>query len=80
MNIWQNELLVDYHRQDIVQDMEQIRLEKIALKSRVYHPGLFERTMFHLANWMISTGKRLRERYEVPALDCCNPPAALHTS
>jgi hypothetical protein len=80
MNIWQNELLVDYHRQDIVQGMEQIRLEKIALKSRVYHPGLFERTMFKFANWMISTGKQLRTRYEVPALDCSHtPPATLST-
>ncbi|HSB00007.1 MAG TPA: hypothetical protein VLE49_05105 [Anaerolineales bacterium] len=67
---WQNEFMAEYHRQEILQEVEQIRLEKLALKSRVYHPRLFERTMFNLANWMISTGKQLRKRYEVPAVRC----------
>jgi hypothetical protein len=80
MNIWQNELLVDCHRQDVVQDMQQIHLENYALKSRVYHPGVFERTMFRFANWMISAGKRLRARYEVPTFDGGNSPAAVHTN
>ena len=70
MNHWNDEFMAEYHRQEILSEMEQIRLEKIALKSRVYRPGLFERTMFNFANWMISTGKQLRKRYEIPAVDC----------
>jgi hypothetical protein len=53
------------HRQRILEEVEQIRLEKLALGSRAHRPRLFERTMFHVANWMISTGKQLRKRYEV---------------
>ncbi len=70
MNHWNDEFMAEYHRQEILDEVEQIRLEKMAVKSRVYRPGLFERTMFNFANWMISTGKHLRKRYEVPAVDC----------
>ena len=70
MNHWNDEFMAEYHRQEILNEVEQIRLEKIAVKSRVYPPGLFERTMFNFANWMISTGKQLRKRYEIPAVDC----------
>ena len=73
MNHWNDEFMAEYHRQEILNQVEQIRLEKIALKSHVYRPGVFERTMFNFANWMISTGKHLRKRYEVPAVDCSNP-------
>jgi len=70
MHHWNDEFMAEYHRQEILDEVEQIRLEKMAVKSRVYRPGLFERTMFNFANWMISTGKHLRKRYEVPAVDC----------
>ena len=70
MNNWQNEFMAEYRRQEIVREMEHIRLEEQALRSRVYRPHLFERTMFHFANWMISAGKHLRKRYEVPAVHC----------
>jgi hypothetical protein len=70
MNNWHNDFMAEYHRQDILEQAEQIRLEKIAVKSRVYRPGWFERRMFNFANWMISTGKQLRRRYEVPTIDC----------
>ena len=70
MNNWHNEYLSEYHRQDILDEADQIRLEKLALKSRVYRPGLFARTMFNFGNWMISTGRQLRKRYEMPGLDC----------
>ncbi len=73
MNNWQNEFMAEYRRQQILQEAEHIRLEKLALKSRVYRPGMFERTMFNFANWMISTGKQLRKRYEVPAVNCNKP-------
>ena len=73
MNSWHNESMHEYHRQRIVEEIEQLRLERLALKSRVYHPRFFERTMFRFANWMISTGKQLRKRYEVPAVNCTQP-------
>jgi hypothetical protein len=80
MHTWHDEFMAEFHRQDIVKEIEQIRLERLALKSRVYRPRLFERTMFSFANWMISTGKQLRKRYtrsspvgEVPCVDCPAP-------
>lgn len=80
MNNWQDEFTAEYNRQHIAEEMKQIRLEKLALQSRVYRPGIFTRTMFNFANWMISTGKQLRKRYtrsspvdEVPAVHCSKP-------
>jgi hypothetical protein len=70
MNNWQNEYMAEYHRQEILEEAEHIRLEEMSLTSRVYRPSFFSRTMFNLANWMISTGKELRKRYEVPAVNC----------
>jgi|RhiMetStandDraft_8_1073273.scaffolds.fasta_scaffold11345_2 hypothetical protein len=75
MNYWQDEKTAEYNRQRIWDEVEQIRLEKLALKSRVYRPGLFERTMFNFANWMISSGKQLRKRYEVPSTNCNKTPS-----
>ena len=85
MNNWHNEFMAEFHRQDILEEAEQIRLERIALKSRVYRPRFYTRTMFNFANWMIATGKKLRKRYtrstpqsgsvdEVPAVDCSKKP------
>ena len=70
MHNWHNEYMAEFHRQEILDQVEHIRLEEIALKSRVYHPGWFERSMFNFANWMIATGKQLRKRYEIPCVDC----------
>ena len=75
MNNWHNEFMAEYHRQQILDEADHIRLEKLALKSRVYRPGLFERTMFNFANWMISTGRQLRRRYEIPSADCNKSPS-----
>jgi hypothetical protein len=62
--------MAEYHRREILDQVEQIRLEKLAVTSHVYRPRFFNRTMFNFANWMISTGKQLRKRYEIPAVDC----------
>ena len=75
MNHFQNEQTAEYNRQRISSELKQIRLEQLALKSRVYRPGQFERTMFNFANWMISTGKQLRKRYEVSTPNCKNSPS-----
>ena len=74
MNHWHNDFMAEYRRQQILEEVEHIRLEKLAVRSRVYRPGLFARSMFRFANWMISTGKQLRRRYEVPAVNCTKPP------
>ena len=73
MNSWHDDFMAEYHRQGILQEAEHIRLERMALQARVYRPGFFARTMFNFANWMISTGKQLRKRYEVPCADCPTP-------
>lgn len=75
MNYWQDEKTAEYNRQRILDEVEKIRLEKLALKSRVYRPGLFERTMFNFANWLFSFGKQLRKRYEVPSTNCNKTPS-----
>jgi len=69
MNHWQIKDMAETHRQRLIEEMEQIRLEDLALESRVYRPRFFARTMFNFANWMISTGKQLRKRYEIPAVN-----------
>ena len=75
MNHYQDELTAEYNRQRIHEEFKQIRLEQLAIKSRVYKPGRFERLMFNFANWMISTGKRLRQRYEIPVVNRNNSPS-----
>ena len=70
MNHYQDEMRAEYNRQRIHEEFEQIWLEQLAIKSQVYKPGRFEKLMFNFANWMISTGKRLRQRYEIPAVNC----------
>jgi len=70
MNNWHDEYMAEYHRQEILDQVEQIRLEKLTVTSRIYRPRFFNRTMFNFANWMISTGKQLRKRYEIPSADC----------
>ncbi len=74
MNNWQIEFMAEYHRQEILEKVEHIRLESLARRSHVYRPRFFERTMFNFANWMIFTGKQLRKRYEIPVAGCSHPP------
>ena len=70
MNHWQYEQykqIDEFSRQKMI---SEIRVEKLVRQYRVYHPGIFERTMFSLADWIISIGKRLRRRYEIPSTNC----------
>ena len=70
MNNWQHDFMPELYRQRVLEEVEQIRLEKLALKSRIDRPRPFARTMFKFATWMISTGKQLRKRYQAPAGNC----------
>lgn len=67
MNHWQYEQykqLDEFSRQRI---LSEVRAENLVRQFRAYHPNMFERVMFSLANWMISKGKQLRHRYDIPA-------------
>ena len=77
MNYFQDEQTAEYNRQQIIEAFHQIRLEQTAIKSRLYQPGRFGRMMFNFANWMISTGKQLRKRYEIPVTKG-NPTPSKH--
>jgi hypothetical protein len=48
----------------------ELQAEKLVQQYRAYHPRMFEKAMFKLAIWMISVGKRLYRRYEIPATSC----------
>ncbi len=78
MSHWQINDMSESHRHRIIEEMEQIRLEDLALQSRIYRPRFFARTMFTFANWMISTGKQLRKRYEIPAVNGSNTESFAH--
>lgn len=75
MNNWHNEIMAEFHRKDLLDDSEHFRLVNLAIQSRVNRPGLFTRTMFNFANWMILTGKGLRKRYEIPTVNCNHTPS-----
>ena len=77
MNHWHDEYTAEYRRQEIIRESKRIHLEKTARSSRAYRPSLFTQTMLNFANWMISTGKQLRKRYEIPAVDCSKSPTSM---
>ena len=80
MTHWQNEHLnehlVENHRRDLLAEAKQSRLANKAISENRHHPSLFERTMFTFANWMISTGKGLRKRYETPSVNAQHPTSS----
>lgn len=70
MNHWQYEQykqIDEFYRQRV---LAGLRTHKLVWKYRIYHPGSIERTMLKLANWMISKGKQIRRRYEMPSSNC----------
>lgn len=74
MNYWNDEKTAEYNRQRIAEEMSLIHFEQKQRRARVYRPGRFELTMLRFANWMIATGKELRKRYEIPAVNCDKRP------
>lgn len=70
MNHWQYEhykQIDEFRRQRMI---SEITADKLVRQYCIYHPGIFEQTMFKLANWMISKGNQLRRRYEIPSSNC----------
>ena len=59
--------MAECHRLRIMEEVKQIRLETLALKSRRRsRPRVFRRAMFNFGNWMIAAGKQLHKHYEIP--------------
>jgi hypothetical protein len=75
MNNWNDEIMAEFHRHDLILEAEQAGYAKTDVSSLPYHPGLFARAMSNFGNWMIRAGKHLRKRYEVPAVACDNKPS-----
>lgn len=71
---WKDIYMAEQHRQQLLEEAEQVRLEKLALESQARCPNQFERALLKFANWMISRGRQLRKRYEIPAVNCKNSP------
>ncbi len=70
MSNWPTEYTVEYHRRAINEEVEQIRLEKLAIQGKPYRPGRFQRLMRGLGAWLVEIGEDLQCRYQSPAADC----------
>jgi hypothetical protein len=69
---WHAEYTAKHERKQILNDMQKIRLEEQAFSLSLNRPGWFGRVMFWFGNWMVSTGKNIRHRYEAPSIKCQN--------
>jgi len=67
MNYHQEELTATYNRERVREVFNQIHLEQNMANLITHRPSLFTMTMHSFAVWMISTGKELNERYEIPS-------------
>ena len=76
MNNWHIDYMAEYHRKDLLDEANHVRLVNLALQSRVYRPDLFTRIMHSFAGWMVSTGEGLHERYEIPSAHCHHNPSS----
>lgn len=65
MEYWKMEQRAEEQRAQIRQDLARMRKQKAALRAAPPQPGWFARNMFVLGGWMVSTGERLRKRYQV---------------
>ncbi|MCC7119900.1 MAG: hypothetical protein IT310_15350, partial [Anaerolineales bacterium] len=76
MNYQDVEKTAEYNRQRIAEEMTLIHFERKQRRARAPRPGLFTRAMFSLASWMITTGKGLRKKYELPSPTPCKPASS----
>ena len=68
MNNWDHEYMAEYHRQDILEEAEQIRLEKSAYLLK-HRSRLFGRIMIGIGNWMIEKGTHICWQYKIHPVD-----------
>lgn len=71
MNHWHLESIAELHRQEILLEMNKIRLEKEV--TRFLQPGQFARTMVSVGSWMVAFGERLQARYAGPWSEAPRP-------
>lgn len=67
MNYWNIDAMTEQRRRQVLKDMQQIRLEELA-EVQVRRHSWFERLMYGFGEWMITSGKRIRSRYETPCV------------
>ena len=65
-----DEYVLEERFQDIQRDVQQMRLEKQALRGKVFQPNAFTRSMETLGKWLIARGELLVKRYETPKKRC----------
>ncbi len=66
MNHFQLERLAEYHRQELIEDMQQIRLEKLAREANQPRANLLRLGLMHLADWLIAAGRQLHQEFDPP--------------
>jgi hypothetical protein len=59
--------LAEEHRKDIIREFTNIRLQELALKSKVSHPNWFTHAMQRFGQWLMARGEKMMKRYESPA-------------
>ena len=57
------EILAEEGRADIRREIEQIRLEREARRTKLRKQNWLEHRMHDLSVWMVTTGERLHRRY-----------------
>ena len=80
MNHRHAEYLAEFHRRDLIEEAEQIQMEKLAMQHKPYRPGRFQRMMQRLGTWLVAIGQELLCRYESPAADCTRSSARGYAS
>lgn len=70
MDFWNIDLVAEARRTAIRREMDQIHLEEQALSALPARGRWMGRGMVRLADWMISTGRDLRCRYDFESVDC----------
>ena len=78
MNYTNIEVSAQLHRERLMEQMKEIRLEQQALKGRANLSDLFGQSMYRLSSWMMRAGDALNMRYEKFCLDC--PPPSTNTN
>jgi hypothetical protein len=80
MNNWPTEYTVEYNRRAINEEVEQIRLENLAIQAKPLRPGRFQRLMQGLGAWLVEIGEDLQCRYQSPEVDCVRPSTQSYAS
>jgi hypothetical protein len=67
MNPLMEEYSLEEHRKDMTRELDDIRLQELALNNKTYRPSLFTQSMQRLGQWLIVRGEKMVKRYEAPS-------------